>query len=69
MSVYADESEATNAGNALWEVAHALQRLGVGNADTQMGGLEVLAVSVAEAGERIADALSEIAAAIRGDEA
>ena len=50
--------------NALEQIAKALSNLGLGNAATQMGAIELLSKEVKEGSERIAEALLEIAEAI-----
>lgn len=52
--------------DALNEVARALHRLGIGNADSQgWGAVEAHSQTVKEAGERIGEALEDVASAIR----
>lgn len=52
---------------AVFAIARALRDLGTGDACTPMGGLEALGVAVVEGGGRIADALNNVAEAIRGE--
>ena len=49
-------------------VARALDRLGTGNASTDMGAIELLAKEVKDGTERIADAINNLAEAIRDRE-
>lgn len=46
-------------------VARALDRLGTGNAATDVGAIELLADAVKHGTERIADAINNLAEAIR----
>ena len=46
-------------------IAHALHRLGTNNADTQMGGLEAVALEIRDGCQNIAEALLEVAEALR----
>jgi hypothetical protein len=46
------------------KIAEALRNLGLGNADTQMGAIELLSKEVKEGSERIAQGLHAIAEAI-----
>lgn len=50
---------------AIQAVASALHYLGTGNAGTQMGAIECLAVSVKESGEYISSALESVASALQ----
>ena len=50
---------------ALMEVAAAIHRLGLAEASTPMGAIEVLAKEVKESGEAIASALDDVASAIK----
>jgi methyl-accepting chemotaxis protein len=54
-----------NGSRALWQVGRAIERLGLNEASTSMGAIEVLAKEIKEGSERIASALSELAEAIR----
>jgi len=49
---------------ALQDIAAALQGLGVNDAATRMGALELLALEIKEASERIAEALEHVGFAI-----
>lgn len=51
--------------DAIIEVANALHRIGFGNAETKMGALENLAVTIKESNSEIAESLDNIADAIR----
>ena len=71
-ALYAGDGDGTNGPEALQDIALALRRLGVADADTHMGALELLAMEtrdgtrrVAEGLHAIAEALGEVADAIR----
>lgn len=49
----------------LHQIKEALDRLGLNNAVTEMGAIELLAKEVKEGSERVADALLEVAASLR----
>ena len=51
---------------ALLDLATQLKYLGVGNAATQMGAIELLAMEVKEGTGRIAEALDQVASEIGG---
>jgi hypothetical protein len=48
-------------------VATSIYRLGLADADTSMGAIEVLSLSIKEAGESIANALNRIADALENN--
>jgi len=48
-----------NIARGLFAIASALRALGTGNAATQMGAIEALAVAVTEASERVAAAIAD----------
>lgn len=60
-----DEETAEALQDGLGSVARALDRLGTGNAGTDMGAVEYLAQQVREGSERVAAALEKLAEAIR----
>lgn len=51
--------------SALGGLTGALDRLGINDASTRMGALELLALEIKAGSGRVADALTEIAEAIR----
>lgn len=57
-------SDALAVHGAILRLANAVDNLGNGNANTNMGAVENLAKEVKEGTERIADALHEVANAI-----
>lgn len=61
-----DEDDLTT---AVFAIARALRDLGNGDACTPMGGLEALGVALVDACGRIADALNNVAEAIRDTKA
>lgn len=72
----ASNDETTPEADAMLAIAHALQRLGTGDADTGGWGaieahsktVETAAQAIASALSEVATALSEIADAIKGDQ-
>lgn len=56
--------EAANVVDGLYSVARALHALGNGNAATHMGGMEALGKAVLDSSEQIASAMGGIADAI-----
>jgi hypothetical protein len=50
---------------SILRLAASLNRLGTGNADTQMGAMELLAKEVKDGTERIADSIDGLSEAIR----
>lgn len=54
-----------NLVDGLFAIAHALQRLGTGDAATPMGAIELLAKSIHDGSESIAMSLDSLAHAIR----
>ena len=59
------EETAVALNEGLGFIGRALDRLGTGNAGTQMGAIEYLGKEVREASERIAGAIESLAQAIR----
>ncbi len=54
-----------NCASGLQRIGRALERLGLDEASTPLGAIEVLSKEIKEGSERIADALTAIAEAIR----
>ena len=56
--LYAVAKSLEDISNSIGTLSEAVQRLGTSDADTRMGGLEVLAKSIGDSAETIATALS-----------
>ncbi len=61
-------SKELNQAEAIFDLAGAVQRLGLADAGTPMGAIEVLAMEVKEGCAEIASALHAVAEAIRDHE-
>lgn len=64
IEAFCDEDGGDNAMSALLLIGRALRDLGNGNAATNMGAIEAHGKAVLDGSERIAGALTEVAAAI-----
>jgi len=62
-----DNSPEEDIAEALHRIAGALHALGVGDALTHMGAIELLASEIKNGSEQIAGGLHDIAGALRGD--
>lgn len=59
-----EKMETPEINEAVQNVADALVKLGLNEANTNMGGLELLSKEIKEASERIAEGLESVASAI-----
>jgi hypothetical protein len=59
------ETDGEIVAEAVGDLTRAVYQLGTGNASTPLGAIETLALEIKAGSERIADALSDIASALR----